>query len=361
VLTVPDWAPDALSDVARPSWRITLDPVNGPPVVLPVTAGTLRADAATYPRHTLDVSIGGLDLAPVTAADPLTPFGARLIVEYTLTDPTGRTFTIRPAPPLILDTVEVSRGDDVGIRLTGSDDSLAVDTDAYLVPTDAPASAQTVSALIAHLIRRTFPAAVIDDRIGSGRYVGNGWQVDGSPWAAIESLADSVGAECYVDPAGRFVLRPVPALGTPVATFATGPGGTITGLRSTIVRGYNRVGLVFRDDDGRIVRGLWADRSGGPLDVSGAYGRVSLSEPRDREASQSEADAAASRYARRAAGRVRDVEVTAPAAPWIETGDTVRVRFPSRPDDLSLLAVEHDVTGATASRYRFRTDTVGPV
>jgi Domain of unknown function (DUF5047) len=360
VLTVPEWAEAAIADTHRAEWTVDLLPLTGPPIRLPVTAGNVRSDAGTYPRHTATVSVGDMSLAPVIASDPLVPFGSRLDLRYTLTDPTGRTFTIRPVPPLIVDTVEVERGGAVGIEVTASDASLAVDTDALIAPTDPPPGATDVSQAIAWLIRRTWPDAVIVDEVASDQWVGKGWQADGSPWAAIEGLGDRVGAEVYVDAAERWRVRRVPSIGDPVATLATGPGGTVTALRSRIVRGYNRVALVFRTDTGATVQGVWADRSGGPLDVSGPYGRVTLVESRDGAVTEAEADAAAARYARRAAGRVRDVEIEAPALPWIECGDTVRVRFPTRPDELVMLAADHDLTGARPSRYTFRTDTQGP-
>lgn len=107
--------------------------------------------------------------------------------------------------------------------------------------------------------------------------------------------------------------------------------------------------------------GLWADRSGGVLDVGGPYGRVTLAETRDRAATQAEADEAAARYARRVAGRVRDVDVTTVGRPWVEPGDTVRVVFPNGADSLVVTRAEHQLGPVPESRFTFRTDTLGPV
>jgi len=360
-LYVPEWVRGAITDTHSAEWTATLWPVNGDgPITLPITAGSLRQDADAWPRWTADVSLGDLNLAPSGLDSAVLPFGARLTLDYTIANSSGDEFTLRPAPVLLVDTVDVGRGRSVGMTITASDPSLAISTDAYAVPSSLPSTVRTVSPAIAYLIRRTFPSAVIDDRVNSTAYVGNGFSVDGDPWSSIESLADSIGADCYVDTADRFVIAPGPAIGTPTDRLATGPGGTVVGTRSRVLRGYNRIALVFRDAAGRVVVGRWADTSGGPLDVGGPYGRVTYVESRDREATPTEANLAAERLARRYAGKVRDVEVEAVGAPWILAGDTVEVVLPNGSDSLIVTSVEHDLTGTGPSRYVFRTDTVGP-
>lgn len=360
-LTVPAWARAALAYPHAADWQATLIPTSGQPFRLPLTAGSLRIDALAYPRYTADLSLGDLSLAPFSTTSPVLPFGAQLRLDYVLSDSSGRTVTVRPCPTLLVDEVEVGRGRSVGMSIRASDPSLAISTDVYSVPSSLPSTARTVSAAIAYLIRRTFPAAVIDDRVDSTAYVGNGFTVDGDPWAAIESLADTIGADVYVDTTDRFIVAPTPSIKpTATDTLRTGPGGTVVGTRSRVIRGYNRVLVVFRDDDGRVIVGRWADESGGPLDVDGPYGRVTYTESRDREVTPTQADAAAAALARRTAGLVRDVEVEAVGAPWIETGDTVSVVLPTGEDRLVLTAVEHDLSGLGPSRYTFRTDTLGP-
>jgi hypothetical protein len=360
-LTVPSWARDAITAPHSAEWLATLIPTSGQPFRLPITAGSLRADALSYPRYTAEVSLGDLSLAPFSTTSPVLPFGAQLRLDYVLSDSAGRTVTVRPCPTLLVDEVEVGRGRSVGMTITASDPSLAISTDVYSVPSSLPSTARTVSAAIAYLIRRTFPSAVIDDRIDSTAYVGNGYTVDGDPWAAIESLADTIGADVYVDPTDRFIVAPTPTIkSTALDELRTGPGGTVVGTRSRVIRGYNRVLLVFRDEDGRVIVGRWADESGGPLDVGGPYGRVTYTESRDREVTVTQANTAAAALARRTAGLVRDVEVEAVGAPWIETGDTVSVVLPTGEDRLVVSSIEHDLTGLGPSRYTFRTDTLGP-
>jgi hypothetical protein len=360
-LTVPAWVRAAIANPHAAEWQATLIPTSGAPFRLPITAGSLTIDATRYPRSSVSLDLGDLSLAPSGQASPVLPFGAQLRIDYLLSDPAGRTVTLRPCPTLLVDEVEVGRGRSVGMSLTASDPSLAISTDVYAVPTTLPASARTVSTAIAYLIRRTFPAAVIDDRIGSTASTGVGFTVDGDPWAAIESLADTIGADVYVDTTDRFVVAPTPSIkAVATDTLRTGPGGTIVGTRSRVIRGYNRVLLSFRGDDGRVIVGRWADQSGGPLDVDSRYGRVTYTESRDRGATQTQADTAAARLARRTAGLVRDVEVEAVGAPWIETGDTVSVVIPTGEDRLVLSMVDHDLTGLGPSTYTFRTDTLGP-
>jgi hypothetical protein len=361
-LSVPAWCRAAIRDTHSAEWIATLYPADGStPVVLPITAGSLRADSDSWPRWTAQVSLGDLSLAPTSPTSDVTPFGARLTLDYVLSDSTGQTITLRAAPTMLVDTVNVGRGRSVGMTITASDPSLAIATDAYAVPSSLPTVARTVSSAIEYLIRRTFPSASILDTVNSGAYVGNGYAVDGDPWAAIESLADSIGADCYVDTLDRFVVTPTPAIGIPLDELRTGPGGTVVGTSSTVIRGYNRVAIAFRDEQGRVVVGRWADESGGPLDIDGPYGRVTYTEARDREATPTQADLAASRLARRAAGKVRDVEVEAVAAPWIQCGDTVGLVLPAGTDTLVVRSIEHDLSGVEPSFYRFRTDTVGPV
>jgi Domain of unknown function (DUF5047) len=364
-VTVPDWVRDAVADTHSIKWSVYgLYAAGGAPVPLPVTAGDLLQSSDAYPRHTARVTLGDMSLAPVNGSSLLTPFGNRLRIRATVSDLTGRSAVIAPCPDLLIDTVTVARGDDVRLEISGSDLSLGVDTDAFTVPTDPPVGFTTVSALIGWLIRRTYPAAVIVDTLNSVLPVGSQYQMDGSPWAMIEGLADSAGGEVYQRADNAFIVRPVPAVGEIDAgdVLTVGPGGTVTGTSSTLLRGYNRVALAFRSDaaDDRTIVGSWADRSTGPLSVNGPYGRVTLAETRDLDASQSRADAAAVAYARRVAGRVRDAEVTATARPWVETGDTITVGFTQGADALVLTEAVHDLTGAP-SRYRFRTDTIGPI
>jgi Domain of unknown function (DUF5047) len=360
VIDVPAWVPAAMRTTHRARWTVTAHPVDGDPVNVPISAGSLTADATAYPRYRCDLSVAGLDLAPRRAADPLTTFGSTLTFRWTLTTPDGRTVTLAPVPPLLIDTVTTERGASVRLDVSASDASLAIDTDEFLTATTPPPDARTVTTAIAWLIRRTFPDAVIIDAVGSVRPLGNDYSVTGSPWAAIEALADTIGADVWVHPDGGFRVTRVPAVAANgVGLLATGDGGTIVNTRSTLIRGYSRVALVHRDAAGKPVIGLWADRSGGPMDVGGPYGRVTLREDRDRHASQSEADDAAARYARRAAGRVRDLTVEAVGMPWHEPGDTLAVQLPSGSDLLVLTAVRHDLTAA-ASEYTFRTDTLGP-
>lgn len=360
-ISVPAWARDAVKQTHSAQWRATLTPVTGAPLVLPITAGALSIDSDQWPRYTCDLALGDLSLAPTTGAGAVLPFGSTVTLDYTLADSAGQTVTIRPAPPMLVDTVEVGRGRSVGMRLTASDRSLAISTDAYPLPTALPAAHRTVSTAIAYLIRRTYPTATIVDTVNSNEPLGEGFTVDADPWATIEQLADSVEAEVYLDPANRFFVRPVSVPTSAADTLATGPTGTVVGSSSTLTRGYNRVILAYRDAAGKPVLGRWADTSGGPLDIRGKYGRVTLAEARDRYATQTQADYAARAYARRVAGRVRDSVIEAVGMPWIECGDTVAVVLPSGRDDLVLSAVEHDLLGTEPSLYRFRTDTVGPV
>lgn len=363
-ISVPAWARAAVTRTHRVEYACSIVTGTGGEIPLPVTAGDLRQTADAYPRHSVDLSIGDMSLAPVSGFSPLTPFGNLLRVRYTLDDLAGNMLTFQPCPDLLIDSVAIVRGSDTRIDVTASDRSLAIDTDSFTVPTDPPAGFLTVSGLIGWLIRRTYPAAVIVDTLNSARYVGAQFQLDGSPWAAIESLADSVGGEVYQRADNAFVVRPVPAVGAINAgdDLRTGIDGTVTETSSRLIRGYNRVALAFRSDaaDDRTIVGTWADRSGGALDVGGRYGRVTLAETRDLDTTQAGANSAAQAYARRSAGRVRDVEVTATPRPWVEVGDTLTVGFVQGSDDLVLTEVGHDLTGGP-SVYRFRTDTLGPV
>jgi hypothetical protein len=362
-LAIPAWCRTAITETHRSSWSARIVSPTGTEVELPITAGRLLIDADRYPRTSAEVSVGDLSLVPRLSSDPLLPFGSVLQLVYRLESTAGDVVELRPAPELLVDSIRVDRGSSVGFRITAADRSLAVDTDVYPVPTSLPSTSRTVESAIEYLLKRTRSTSVLDvgPGVAGSTPIGDGYTLDGSPWAAIEDLADTVEAECFVLPSGRFTLQLRPAVTAPVDQLRTGPGGTITDAASTVIRGYNRVLLTYRDAAGRTILGRWADTSSGPLRVSGPYGRVTLAEPRDRVASQAQADAAAARLARAVAGRVRDVELQAVGAPWLLPGDTVGVVLPTGSDDLVLTAVEHDLTGLGSSSYRFRTDTLGPI
>ena len=337
--------------MARPAYRVTAySPSNrfGAPLDVPVVDGWVLKDATQYPRTHVSVTMGSTSLLP-TAIDPnLTPFGGWLKVEAGYTDTAGATTYVtiadgpitrvaanRPGGQLVIESADVSVLQ--AQRVTPTDQ--AWDSVTY------PGAYNMAQALATNFLDpsgvnitgtngvdyTTWTAAMKSVPVPTG-YV---WKAGTTAWSAVEYLSDLCGAETYGDAQRKIIMRPIPTIGTPAATLATGEGGTITAIESVLQRTYNVVYLAYASG----IVGTWqaaANYSGDTFDPV-YYGRFCLYESRDGTPTQLQANDAARAYAYRVKGTGRTTTIRAVPMPWLEPGDTIQVDPDGAPTEQHLL------------------------
>lgn len=305
---------------------------------LKISSGSVRKDAATYPRTTASLQIADIS---ESVAQLCTPFGARIRIHRGISY-----FDNTTELPLIADL------DIISARLTRpageltvqlADPSAAVASDQFDTPVPMPGI--SVRTAISRILAGR---AYFGGRVPSGSapaadtaMTAADFNVEGDGWDTIEQLADIASAECYFSPDRVPILRAEPVLkSTPDATLYALSGGTVTATDSELVRAPNV--LYFwgaPDAAGKQIRGVAADRNASsPTYINGPYGRVTAREDRSTPfASQAAANTAAANMLARLQRGVRTVSVECVPNPAIEPGDTVEIRFVTGAKELHLV------------------------
>jgi hypothetical protein len=351
----PTWDTLLVSGGAfRPSVKVTAyRPYPGPGGVIvstdiPVTAGRVTKDSATWPRTKVSLLTANMSLAPVLLSDALQPNGTWLAVDYGFTDPaTDSTAYIRVADgpitrvaadrPGALLTIESA---DPSVIVAGNEvlDPLIPSTSIYPNWGLSPGSRAHVwlQSIVAGALSGTGTFPVVSSLTGTQQAitVPTDWTWKGDPWAAVEQLADLLGAEAFFDANRNLILRPTPTEGSPVFAFLTGERGNIIEYSSEQQRPVNRVRLVYNATvPGSAIVGQWYDSDPssptyltGLLDSPTGYGIRSVIEEREGTPTQVQADAAAAAYALRLRGQSRTVDMRVIPVPWLEPGDTISTK-----------------------------------
>lgn len=318
----PVWSAVARSYYGAPPKAMDLSLTSSDP-------GTLTKDAGTWPRTQLQLTVPEREANPHTVSDVLMPWATTVALTFGYVDQSGQPSTVLVATVRLI----VTEADRPGglLRLTCADRSSLTDA-AQVAATQTYVAGTTVRAAILAAAAMDGLGAVSELNQLTGAQnavtVPTGYSWYGSPWKAIEDLADLIGAEVFYDAAERLVLRtpPVPAI-TPLFTFTGGGAGVLTGMSSRVERAPNSVALVYdRANASGPVIGLWNDTRTGPTQLGGVYGTRRVVEERTGRPAQVQADAAAKAYGTRVAGRVRTVTYRAVPVPWIEPGDTIAVQ-----------------------------------
>jgi hypothetical protein len=315
------WAPYVTATFTTPTGALV------PALSIAAPAGDYSSDSSRWPRVECELRVP-VALTPDRTASPVSPYGGGLVIEWGVSF-LGQRRGFRLATLAVVET-RIDRPSSE-IIVSAASYEARVDEDRYTTPSDSPAG--TATALITAIVRRTMGAThPVVNRVPPGSDtafpVKEFTYVDG-PWGVVEEIADAAGLQAWFDANGALVIAPAPVKGTPVLTYKTGPGGSITGYES--VRGWapNRVAVVYENEANARVVGLWEDTDpNSATRVTGPYGRhtdvtkVSVQAPANLP-SQATANAAAATRAKRVAARYRSVELRTIPAPWIEPGDTV--------------------------------------
>jgi len=223
-------------------------------VSLPVASGSITVDATSQIRRTGSISIADPVYWPADPLAILSPLGSELLVEYGIVIPRIGTEWV---PVIRGPIIEARRqrpysSGDGAVSVNVNDRSALVAQARYEQPTQTVAGATNV-AEIARIIREVVPAAAVNDLTGSTQ-VAALLDIERERWSdGIEKLADAIGAECFADPVGNFVIRTTPTLSNPVAwVVASGRGGILVSKADTLTREltYNEVVASGQRTDG---------------------------------------------------------------------------------------------------------------
>jgi len=202
--------------------RVTLFTTSGQVLDMPHTGGSVVVDRSQAIRRTCTVTGCDTSIIPITAADQVSTYGARLRIEAGVDYGDGTQELV----PLGLFRLDSNGGDPTlgPVTLTGKDPSAIVDDDLFTAPYTASG---TVVGAITALILRSIPDAEISSTITDAPIGARTWNIGDSPWSAAQEIASAAGAEVYVNADGVFTIAVLPDVLSqpPVWTIAAGEGG----------------------------------------------------------------------------------------------------------------------------------------
>jgi hypothetical protein len=337
---------------------------SGTPTVLPVKGCIVTKDAGAYPRTKSAITIADLAYLPDTLDSLLLPWRTRVKIEAEVAE--GDTPIRIPVTQGWLYQTQVTRpASEFTVSVADFSSRIASHT---IEKPYTPAATTKVRDVIKRLVRRTsetyaaamqFDAAVPDDQYGD---LG---AISGNPWEAIERLADTVGCEVFVRYDDVMVMRPIPSLGTSRSRIAVGGGGLLVASNTVVERQVNRVVIRFdgqRKANGQAappVYGVWQVSDTSPTSPTKGYGYVTVVESRSvGNITQAQANRAALHLGRRTSGQVRTTEVTSPALPHLEPGDTVDIGYPTGVGEKAVVQSHViDLSPSGSSRVKTRSTT----
>ncbi|WP_327222974.1 DUF5047 domain-containing protein [Streptomyces platensis] len=211
-----------LAESHTPVSEVTLLRAGGGVETLAITGGSVTVDRGQAIRRTCSVTITDTSLIPRTASDKLSVYGSRLRISRGAQFADGSTELV-PLGVFRLDSVD-GDADEGPVTLAGKGLEAIVQDDKFTSPYRVSGTA--VGAVTA-LIQRSIPDAAVVNRATDAAIGPRTWDVEGDPWAAVQECATAIGAECYADADGVFIISELPDLLTvaPEWTVAAGEGG----------------------------------------------------------------------------------------------------------------------------------------
>jgi Domain of unknown function (DUF5047) len=297
---------------------------------LPITGGSVTDDSTSQVRRSATVYIADPNLWPRSAFDSLSPYGSELQIDYGIVVPGLDTEWI----PLIRGVVQTDIANipetSQGLQLTLADRSQFVHDDQAPVPIQVGGSG-TIPAAIKALILSTYPTVAFLDLTGNTT-VAPAITIQQDRWTeGVEVYATSIGAECFVDPTGQFVLRPQPTLSDPALwVVETGPSGNLVTSQRTRSRElvYNQVVASGESSTGAApVTATVTDLDPtSPTYYNGSFGRKPRFLVSAALTTTGQCTAAATALLARAQGADTQVQMTAITNPALQSGDVELLR-----------------------------------
>lgn len=319
-----------LAEPHRPVTEVLLIRTDGEVIALDHTGGSVSVDRGQAIRRTCTVTSADVSLIPRTPVDKLAMYGARLRISRGVDFGDG-TSELVPLGMFRLDSVE---GDstDGPVTLSGKDISASVADDKFVTPYRATG---TVFGAIEAIVLRSLPAATVISEIVDVPIGARTWDVEADPWAAVQEIAASAGAVCFVNPDGIFVIATLPDLLTtdPVWAVEAGEGGVyVKGSRGMSAdRVHNGVLARGESAENNLPPVQWLaidDDTGSPTYWGGPFGRRPMFYSSSTLTSVNACQAAAN--LKLAASKAPNAKGDFSALPnsALECGDVLRVTHP---------------------------------
>jgi hypothetical protein len=317
-----------LVEAHQPASEVDLFLTDGRVEPLDVIGGSVTVDRSQQCRRQCTVTIPDPALIPRTPTDQLSVYGARLRVSRGVQ--AGAYRELVPVGVFRLDSVEGDI-DEGPVTLTGKSLECVVADDKFTTPYRATGTA--VGAITA-LIQRSIPDATVASTATDAAIGARTWDIEADPWAAVTELATAIGAECYADADGGFVIAelPDPLAVTPAWTVSVGEGGSyISAARGMSSDGvYNAV--LARGENTEAgsapVSALVVDGdSGSPTYWSGPFGRRPMFYSSSTLLTTGQCTAAATLKLRAAQAPNATANLVSMANPALEPGDVLRVVY----------------------------------
>ena len=159
--------------------------------------------------------------------------------------------------------------------------------------------------------------------------------------AAISDLASGIGADAFFNANGDFVLRPKPAIGSPVWTVDAGSSGVMMGSSESLDRSAVRNGVSVRAapaSDQPPIYSLATDSDpASPTRWGGPFGKVPLIVNSTSIATQAQADSTAANLLNLRLGLSRTLELIGVPNPALEAGDVIQIEHPDGRSELQIV------------------------
>lgn len=319
-----------LAESHRPVTEVLLIRTDGEVIPLEHTGGSVSVDRGQAIRRTCTVTTADVSLIPRTPVDKLAMYGARLRISRGVDYGDGSSELV-PLGMFRLDEV-VGDPTEGPVTLTGKDISSSVADDKLTAPYRAVG---TAAGAIEALILRSLPAAsviatAVDAAIGART-----WDVEADPWAAVQEVAAAIGAVCYVNPDGIFVVGTLPDLLTtdPVWAVEAGEGGVyVKGSRGMSAdKVYNGVLARGESAEANTAPVQWLatdDDTGSPTYWGGPFGRRPMFYSSSTLTTVFACQAAANLKLTAARAPNAKGDFSSLPNPALEIGDVIRVTHP---------------------------------
>lgn len=330
----------ALAEGHDPISLVQLFRTDGVVETLPITGGSVPVDRGSTVRRTCSVTSADTSLIPRTPTDKLAVYGAQLRISRGIAYSDGTQELVS----LGVFRVDEVTGDvdDGPVTINGKGLEQVVSDDKFTTPYRATGTA--VSA-ITGLIQRSVPDAAIVNRATDTAIGARTYDVQGDPWAAVTECAAAIGAECYADADGVFVIAELPDLltATPVWTIAAGEGGVyVSATRGMSADGvFNGVYASGENAEAGIaqVSALVVDTDpGSPTYWSGPFGHRPMFYSSATLISTGMCTNAATLKLRAAVAPNSTADISSLPNPALEPGDVIRVVYEDGTKELHQIA-----------------------
>lgn len=329
---------DALVESHRLVTVVELHRTGGGVQVLDHTGGSVTVDRGNAIRRTCSVTVPDTALIPMTPTDQLSIYGAKLRILRGVRHGDG---TVETVPLGIFRVDELDGDPDTGpVAIKGSGLEAIIADDKFTAPYSTRGGTAAVTA-ITGIIQRSIPGAVVVNRASDATLGTRTWDKESDPWAAVQECAQAIGAECYCDPDGQFIIAELPDMLTaPIAwQVDAGPGGALISANRSFSREgmYNVVvasGENTEDNVAPVTATVADTDTSSPTYYLGPFGRVTKFHTSATLISTGQCIAAATVLLRAAVKPNASADITALPNPLLEPGDVIRVRYGSGDKEL---------------------------